>query len=98
MSLIAYLIILICSPWSHPDDVPYVESFESIHCGHMGGELCCEFTYLIDQYCCPDGEKGCEDDCDEAKRASDRLNALHSTEQWCMIRPWLWRIESYGYH
>ena len=88
---------LLCSVLCPSPDRPYLPA-EAMHCAPTGGRVCCELTYTVGRYCCPGGGAGCEDDCNPGERATDEINALRSTEIWCMTGPCSWSLEGYGWH
>lgn len=78
MSIIYWLLALGCSPL--PDSGLVAQP-----CVVNGDEVCCEWAYIVDRYCCPTADDPkCDDDCDEAQRAEDRANALWGAERHCI--------------
>ena len=97
METIVFVLWTFCSILSPNHCRPYMPPDE-MHCAAKGGEVCCEFTYIISRYCCAADDAVCEDDCTEAERVGDEINALRSTELWCLEGACSWSLESYGYH
>ena len=101
MELLYFVLALLCSPLPESDIV-------ALPCSVNGTEVCCEWAYIVDRYCCPSAnDPDCVDDCDEEQRKTDLANALWGAERQCIeartllspaCGPDAWRYDGSGFN
>ena len=80
-SLVSILYVFACSFFVA---LPFPETGVSCGVASGGGEICCEWEYVVDRYCCDADDTLCEDDCSDEERSDDRANTLWGMESHCV--------------